>query len=246
VKAAALAAALVLAGCGSGGDDNERPVLRVGAAASLRAAMADYARSFEPADVRLSFASSDELTAQAAAGAPIDVVLVADPALLRRLGVPDARPIAANRLVLGVPAGTTAVRTYHDLARRGMRVAAGSKRSPIGRYTHRFLARLPSRERAPIVDNIRSEEPDVGGIVGKLRAGAVDAGFVYASDVVSSKGALEAVDLPEDLVPVVSYGAIVLGRTKHPVEAEAFVGGLSEGAGAEALVRAGFETVGSW
>ena len=34
-----------------------------------------------------------------------------------------------------------------------------------------------------ILANVRSEEPDVAGITGKLTQGAVDAGFLYASDV---------------------------------------------------------------
>ena len=34
-----------------------------------------------------------------------------------------------------------------------------------------------------ILANVRSEEPDVAGIIGKLTQGAVDAGFVYVTDV---------------------------------------------------------------
>ena len=68
----------------------------------------------------------------------------------------------------------------------------------------------PTDESGAILDNVRSLEPDVAGIVGKLTQGAVDAGFVYITDVVATDGALEAIDLPADLQPDVAYGAAVV------------------------------------
>ena len=43
---------------------------------------------------------------------------------------------------------------------------------------------------------MRSNEPDVKGIVGKLTQGAVDAGFVYVTDVNATNGQLQAMELP--------------------------------------------------
>ena len=34
-----------------------------------------------------------------------------------------------------------------------------------------------------ILANVRSNEPDVAGVVGKVAQGAVDAGFVYVTDI---------------------------------------------------------------
>ena len=51
-----------------------------------------------------------------------------------------------------------------------------------------YLKTLPEAKRKQILANVRSEEPDVKGIVGKLIQRAVDAGFVYASDVRAAKG----------------------------------------------------------
>ena len=45
---------------------------------------------------------------------------------------------------------------------------------------------------------MRSNEPDVTGIVGKLTQGAVDAGFVYVTDVNATGGELKAIELPTD------------------------------------------------
>ena len=46
---------------------------------------------------------------------------------------------------------------------------------------------------------MRSNEPDVKGIVGKLTQGAVDAGFVYVTDVNAAGDALTAIELPAEL-----------------------------------------------
>ena len=43
---------------------------------------------------------------------------------------------------------------------------------------------------------MRSNEPDVKGIVGKLTQGAADAGFVYVTDVNATNGKLKAITLP--------------------------------------------------
>ena len=59
---------------------------------------------------------------------------------------------------------------------------------PIGAYTREVLGRLPAAQAKAILDNVRSKEPDVKGIVGKLTQGAVDAGFVYRSDVDATNG----------------------------------------------------------
>ena len=87
---------------------------------------------------------------------------------------------------------------------------------------------------------MRTEEPDVAGIVGKLTAGAVDAGFVYISDVRGTDGALKAIELPADLQPAVAYGVAVVKGAKHPDQAKKFIDGLLSGAGADALKAAGF------
>ena len=46
--------------------------------------------------------------------------------------------------------------------------------------------------------NVRSEEPDVRGVVGKLTQEAADAGFVYKSDVEAAKGRLDAIELSKN------------------------------------------------
>ena len=147
---------------------------------------------------------------------------------------------AGNRLVLAVPAEGS-VSSLDDTEKSGTTLAIGSKDVPVGSYTRTVLGELPASERRAILGNVRSEEPDVAGIVGKLTQGAVDAGFVYVSDVRSTDGKLKAIELPDELQPDVAYGAAVVKGAKEPEAAKAFIDGLLSGAGAMDLEEAGFE-----
>ncbi len=121
-----------------------------------------------------------------------------------------------------------------------MTLAIGSESVPIGSYTREVLARLPRRESEAILANVRSNEPDVKGIVGKLTQGAADAGFVYVTDVNAAGDKLRAIALPDELEPDVTYAAGVVNGAKQPDEARDFVAGLTDGACADALDKAGF------
>ena len=79
-----------------------------------------------------------------------------------------------------------------------MKIAIGSESVPIGSYTREALAKLPPAQEKAILANVRSNEPDVKGIVGKLTQGAVDAGFVYITDVNATDGELKAIELPAE------------------------------------------------
>jgi molybdate transport system substrate-binding protein len=102
------------------------------------------------------------------------------------------------------------------------------------------LGGLPAAQGKAILGNVRSNEPDVAGVVGKVAQGAVDAGFVYITDVKSAGGRLRAIELPASLQPEVVYEIAVVKGTEHPDQARAFVRGLLAGAGRGALDGAGF------
>ena len=122
---------------------------------------------------------------------------------------------AANELVLAVPADST-VRGPRRPRQEGTTIAMGSESVPVGSYTRKVLDGLPAGEQAAILANVRSNEPDVAGVVGKVAQGAVDAGFVYVTDVEATEGKLKAIDLPADLKPQVAYGVAVVKGAKHP------------------------------
>jgi len=229
-----LLALLTLAGCGGEGGG-----LVVSAASSLKGAFTEYGGA------KFSFAGSDELAAQIRQGVRPDVFASANtklPDALYKAGLVQKPTVfAANRLVLAVPAQGAGVHSLRDLTRPGTKIAMGSPSVPIGSYTRTVLARLPAGQAKAILANVRSNEPDVGGVIGKVTQGAVDAGFVYITDVKAADGKVKAIELPKNLQPRVAYGVAVVKGSKHPQQAKAFITGLLKGAGASALRRAGFE-----
>jgi molybdate transport system substrate-binding protein len=198
---------------------------------------------FEAADVRLSFAGSDALAAQIRQGVKPDLYAAANvglPAELNKEGL-LSKPVdfASNELVIAVPRDSE-VRSVEDLARDGVKLAIGSESVPVGSYTREVLARLPGDEGARILANVRSTEPDVKGIVGKLTQGAADAGFVYVTDLNAAGESLRALKLPAELEPEIKYAAGVVRGAKQPERAREFLAGLTDGACADALAEAGF------
>ena len=235
----------LVAGCAddAGGAGGGTPRLVVSAAASMKDALGACAPRFSGADVKLSFAGSDELAAQIRQGLKPDVFASANtklPDALHAEGkLSDAVKFATNSLVLAVPADSQ-LRSLDDIARPGVKLAIGSGGVPIGSYTREVLARLPAAKSEAVLANVRSNEPDVSGIVGKLTQGAVDAGFVYRSDVEATEGRTQAIALPARLQPTVVYAAGVVTGAKQPRAARRFVEGLRSGGCAGALEQAGF------
>jgi molybdate transport system substrate-binding protein len=229
-------------GCGS--DESSRLV--VSAASSMTEALEACAPKFgdaENADVKLSFAGSDELAAQIRQGAKVDVYAAANATLpdeLHRDGL-LTKPVefATNEFVVAVPKDSD-IDSVDDLAREGTKVVIGAESVPIGAYTRETLAKLPPDQEKAILANVRSNEPDVKGIVGKLTQGAADAGFVYVTDVNATSGDLKAIHLPKELEPQVTYGAGVVKKTEQPDLARRFVDGLTRGDCADALRGSGF------
>lgn len=231
-------AAAALSACGG---DTRRQV-DVAAAASLQQAFSRYSHEL-PMQVRLSFAGSDALAAQIEQGVRPDVFASANtklPDVLFAKGLVE-RPVefAANRLVVAVPARSP-VAAFSDLERGGTTIGAGEANVPVGAYTAQVLARLPAADRRRVLANIVDREPDVTGIVGKLLEEALDAGFVYETDVNATAGALRAIALPSSLEPTIAYAAAVVRGAPNPAGARAFIAGLLSGVGRADLRRDGF------
>jgi molybdate transport system substrate-binding protein len=249
IRVAALLAALALpvaplgACAGSDGGAGGKPRLTVSAAQSLHGAFEDYGTRFDDATARFSFAGSDALAAQIRQGVRPDVYAAANTELPRRLFeeglVEEPVAFAHNRLVIAVPADST-IGDVADLGRGGIELAVGAETVPVGAYTREVLGRLPAVQGRAVLANVRSEEPDVSGVLGKLTQGAADAGLLYATDVEGVGGRLRTIELPRRLRPRVTYGAAVIKGAKQPEAARAFVDGLLSGSGRAALQRAGF------
>src|SRR5205814_5368890 len=95
----------------------------------------------------------------------------------------------------------------------------GDPSVPVGIYTGQVLGRLPAGLRRRTLANVRSQEPDVTGIVGKLAANAADAAFLYNSDVAAAGGSLRETSLPPRLQPTVRYGIEAVRGGSDPAAA---------------------------
>jgi len=222
--------------------------LTVLAAASLRGVFTTIAHQFE-ADhpgvaVRLSFDGSAALAAQVRAGTPADVLATADVGTLATLtcegrfaGNPSI--FATNSLVLAVPAANPArVARLSDLAVPGVATLRCADLVPCGEAARRVEA-AAGLSLAPV-----SLEQSVAAVATKLAAGEADAGFVYATDVLASDGALTAVPLPAGeamaQAALTTYAVSVPVAAPHAEVARQFVDAVLGAAGQAALRAAGF------
>ncbi len=241
--ALAALAALVLALAGCGGASGGSASLTLFGASSLEEALSEYAESFPGADVRTSFAGSDQLAAQIRQGAKPDVFASADteyPDQLFKEGLVERpRIFASNQLVIIVPAGS-GISSLADLAKPGVSIVVGAPSVPVGAYTRTVLDRLPAAERRAILANVRSEEPEVSAVVAKLEQGAADAGFVYVTDANAAGAKVRTVAIPQRLQPDVAYAAAVVKGATDPALARKLLAGMVHGEGAADLQRAGF------
>jgi molybdate transport system substrate-binding protein len=241
--AAALAGGGLACGDDEGGSGRSDRVV-VSAATSLETAFTAYADE-AGIEANQSFAGSDQLAAQIRQGLRPDVYAAANASLPNELfaeGLVE-RPVvfATNSLVIGVPADSP-IGTIEDVGEPGTKVAVGDPSVPVGAYTREVLGRLPPGQGAGILHNVATEEPDASGIVGKLVQGAVDAGFVYVTDVEAADSGLRAIALPPAVEPEIAYAVAPVAGADNPEAAAAFIRGLLEGDGREALDAAGFGT----
>ncbi|WEF35127.1 molybdate ABC transporter substrate-binding protein [Pseudoduganella chitinolytica] len=219
--------------------------LTVSAAASLTNAFKDLAQAFEaahPGDkVLLNFAASDPLVQQIAKGAPVDVFAAADQDAmdkanrLKLLAAGTRRDFAGNTVVLVVPAGSR-IASLADL-HGAARLTTGNPASvPIGRYTQEALDKAGLwRALAPKFVFGTSVRQSLDYVA---RA-EVDAGFVYATDVMAQKDKIKAVATLATVTPV-RYPIAVLARAPQPRLARQFVDFATSAAGQAILARHGF------
>ena len=240
--ALATAAALSLASCGAVPAGADREVVLLGAS-SLRGVLDDVARGYEAAhpevDVVVATAGSPAVAAQVRAGAPADLVVLADEALLDRLRADGSLTgpsvvVARTALALVVPVeASTRVDGLADLTRPDVRVALGGPDVPVGRYARQALTAAGLRVEPA------GEEPDVAAVLGRVASGEADAGVVYATDVALADGRVRQVSAPElERLAVALPAARVAGGDPA---AEDVLDWLQGPDGRAVLTRAGFE-----
>jgi len=219
--------------------------IRVSAAASLTDAFTEIAAAFEAenpgTDVVLNFGGSSALREQILEGAPVDVFASANMSTMDSVvaegaasGVPQT--FARNRLEIAVPPGNPGnVTGLTDFSHPDLLIGLCAEGVPCGDFARQAL------DDADVVPSIDSNEPDVRSLLTKIELGELDAGIVYATDVASSDGGVEGIEIPEAVNVTATYPIAVLADAPNPEGAQAFVDFvLSDGR--TVLSRYGFET----
>lgn len=209
------------------------------AAASLTDVFTGLGERFEAeedADVTFSFGSSTDLAAQAADGAPGDVLATADTtsmAIAEDAGVTGVvDPFATNVLVLvTAPGNPLGVESLADLEEtRWVRCA---DEAPCGRVAVEVL------DTAGVTAEPASLEDDVRAALDKVTSGEVDAGLVYATDAVAAGDDVTTVELPEAAGVLTTYAVTGLDQGDEDL-ATAWLDLLLSDVGRQALEDAGF------
>ena len=225
---------MVLMACGA--PSASRSEIVVSAASSLSDAFTEMAEAFEASNpdvaITLNVGGSSSLREQILEGAAVDVFASADSRNIEDVSgelVGPARVFARNVLQIGVPSGNPAnVVGLEDFERSDLLLGVCANSVPCGDLAERVLAA------AGIEAVVDTYEPNVRALLGKIEAGELDAGLVYATDVESSA----AVDgLSVNVAHVSDYLIAMLDESS---EALAFIELVLSDAGRQILERHGF------
>lgn len=238
-------AALGIAGCAAvAAEPPEQRQVVVLAAASLTGVVDELAREYERdhpgTAVLVSTGGSSGLVQQVLNGAPADVLAVASDHTAAQVvdageAVGEPAALARNRLQIAVPAGNPGgVVALADLARPELSVAICAAQVPCGAAAGRAFA---AAGLTPSPDTL---EQDVRAVLAKVRMGEVDAGLVYATDVLAAGDEVEGIELPAGSSAGTDYSAVLLQGGDQRAAAQAFVDLLLSPDGQAVLRRAGF------
>jgi len=191
---------------------------------------------------RLNVGGSQDLATQIREGAPVDVVVLADGAMISALAadglVVGTRSIATNRLAIIVASDNPgAITRPADLARRGVKLVIGQPSVPIGKYARTALAAM---HLSSALANVVSNEDSVAGVVAKVRLGEADAGIVYVTDARAAGASVGTIAIPTSAQPPIVYSAAIVSKTAHRAAATAILDTLTSPTGRAALQAAGF------
>lgn len=201
--------------------------MTVFAAASLTESFAALGEEFEAghdgSEVEFNFAASSELAAQIEAGAPADVFASADEPTMDRIvssGMNEGQPraFARNVLAIAVPESNPGdVRGLDDFAKKNLRVAVCDVEVPCGNAAAEVF------RKAGVEPSVDTYETDVKAVLTKVELGEVDAGLVYASDVLAAGDKVDSLEIPEDVQVVSTYPIVTIRDSADSDAAAAFI-----------------------
>lgn len=256
----AVAAGLVLAGCGSSitasGASSSAPsssaassseqmsgTVNVFAAASLREAFTRLGQQFEAAHpavkVVFNFGPSSGLATQIGQGAPADVFASASAKNMGQVvtagEAASPKDFASNVMQIAVPAKNPAgITALSDLARSGVKVAVCQSAVPCGVTAAKVFTN------AKLTVTPVTEEVDVKAVLTKVTLGEVDAGIVYVTDVRAAGDNVRGIEIPTEANASTKYPIATLTKAPNKVAAQAFTDLVLSTDGAGVLTAAGF------
>lgn len=221
--------------------------LLVGAAASLAEPMGAIASSYEASHpgvrVRVVLGASNVLAEQMRSGAPLGLLVCADPGIVDRLAAEGLvapggrRRVAGNHLVVLVRGDLAGrVGSASDLARAEIRrIAVPDAAVPVGRYGREWLAARGLLE--SLASRLVATE-DARATLAAVDAGNADAAIVYATEARLARSARVAFEIPAAEQPEIAYEAAL--RSDAGAEARAFFAFLAGAQARRALAASGF------
>lgn len=216
----------------------------VSAAASLTDAFAEVESAFEEenrdVDVVLNLGSSSALREQILEGAPADVFASANTSNMDQVADAgelsgEAEIFVTNSLQIAVPTGNPAgVTGLEDFAREELLIGLCVEDVPCGDFGRQAL------DNAGVTPSIDTNEPDVRALLTKIEAGELDAGITYVTDVLSTSGTVEGLEIPAEVNVVAEYPIATLAGAPNPVTAAAWVEFVLSDEGQAILTSYGF------
>ena len=219
-----------MAGC-----KNEAPAitLNISAAASMTDTLKTidtlYTQSKPNVTLTPNFASSGTLQTQIENGAPADIFISAaatqmDNLQKENLILTDSRKnLLYNSLVMVVPNDSTlGLTSINDVAAdKVKKIAIGDPKSvPAGTYT------LKAFDELGITAKVQTKEvlgSDVRQVLTYVESGNVDAGFVYATDALTSTKVKVVANAPADISAQIVYPVAVIKASKSPEAAKDYL-----------------------
>jgi molybdate transport system substrate-binding protein len=223
--------------------------INVSAAASLGDVLKQIGADYEKTTgdhLVFNFAASSLLARQIEEGAPADLIFSADEAKLDDLDkqgllLPGTRKtILSNQLVIVVPSDSTlGIASAKDLTYPAVkRIAMGEPSSvPAGIYGRTYLEKLGLWQ--TIEPKVVPEE-NVRAALAAVASGDVEAGIVYKTDAMISKGVKVAKEVSLTEGPAISYPVAILKESKQPDAAKKFEDYLQSPAAKTVFRKYGF------
>lgn len=222
--------------------------LLVSAAISLKSVLMQISQQFEiktSTKISANFGSSGELAAQLRNGAPVDIFISADPAIVAQLSsegiveAASAEQFAGNTLV-AVSSDPQKFSNASDLLKAKYLAVGNPETVPEGKYAKKALETLDNiygkllrQKKLVFAENARQ-------VLAFAESGECDAAVVYSTDAALSSKCKVCFEIPKPTYPHIIYQASLVKESKSQEQCKAFLNFLKTSKCKDILSKAGF------